>query len=87
MADRVILRHFNQEIFQKQAQRRQKASRKGCDKVRVLTVGEELAKIEAKHQKEEALAREKERYHALNGKVKFAKAVWKEMRMDSDIFS
>ena len=87
MADRVILRHFNQELFEKQAQRRQKASRKGCDKVRVLTVDEELAKIEEKQQKEEAFAREKERYHALNGKVKFAKAVWKEMRMDSDIFS
>ena len=76
MADRVILRHFNQELFEKQAQRREKASRKGCDKVRVLTMGEELAKIEEKQQKEEALAREKERYHALNGKVKFAKAVW-----------
>ena len=50
-------------------------------------MGEELAKIEEKHQKEEALAREQERYHALNGKVKFAKAVWKEMRIDSDNFS
>ena len=86
VADKVILRHTNQELVEKQAQRRQKASRKGCDKARVLTVGEGLAKIEENQQKEEALAREKERYHALNGKVKFAKAVWEEMRIDSDIF-
>ena len=49
-------------------------------------MGEGLAKIEENQQKEEALAREKERYHALNGKVKFVKAVWEEMRIDSDIF-
>ena len=44
VTDRVILRNINQELVEKQAQRRQKASRKGCDKARMLTVSEGLAK-------------------------------------------
>ena len=39
VADRVILKHTNQELLAKQAQRRQKAFRKGGVKARVLTVG------------------------------------------------
>ena len=87
VADRVILRHTNQELIDKKAQGRQKASRKGGVKARVLTVGEGQAIAEEKQRKEKALAKQKERYHAFNCKVKFAKAVWKEMQMDSDIFS
>ena len=87
VADRVILKHTNQELIAKQAQRPQKASRKGGVKARVLTVGEGQAIAEEKQRKEEVLAKQKDRYHALNGKVKFAKAVWKEMQMDSDVFS
>ena len=36
---------------------------------------------------DEALANKKARYHALNGKVKFTKIAWKELAMDSDVFS
>ena len=50
-------------------------------------MGEGQAIAEEKQRKEEALAKQKERYHALNGKVKFAKAIWKEMQMDSGVFS
>ena len=41
VADRIILQHTNQELIAKQDQRRQKTSRKGHGKAKVLTVGKE----------------------------------------------
>ena len=73
VADRIILQHTNQELIAKQDQRRQKTSRKGHGKAKVLTVGKERELVEEKRQKDEALANKKARYHALNRKVKFAK--------------
>ena len=87
VADRTILQHTNQELIAKQDQRRQKTSRKGHGKAKVLTVGKERELVEEKRQKDEALANKKARYHALNGEVKFAKIAWKELAMDSDVFS
>ena len=87
VADRTILQHTNQELIAKQDQRRQKTSRKGHGKAKVLTVGKERELVEEKRQKDEALANKKARYHALNGKVKFAKIAWKELAMDSGVFS
>ena len=56
VADRIILQHTNQELIAKQDQRRQKTSRKGHGKAKVLTVGKERELVEEKRQKDEALA-------------------------------
>ena len=52
----------------------------------MLTVGAARTMMEEKEKAAEAIANQKARYHALNGKVKFAKIVYKEMGMDIDIF-
>ena len=59
VADRVILKHTNQELIAKQAQRRQKASRKGGVKARVLTVGEGQAIAEEKTEKGRSIGQTK----------------------------
>ena len=87
VADRIIIQHTNQELITKQDQRRQKTSRKGQEKAKLLTVGKERELVEENMQKDKALANKNARYNVLNWKVKFAKIAWKEFAMESNIFT
>ena len=85
-ANKTVLQRTNEKLIAKQAQKRQKASRKGYGQAKMLTVDEKVAMRKEKQDKQKALTKKKERYHVLNGKMKFAKAVWKEFRMEKDVF-
>jgi hypothetical protein len=51
-----------------------------------LTVKECLEKKEERKRKEEEVMTEKQRKAALRGVITFAKNVWKEFKMGTDIF-
>jgi len=86
VADRTILQRTNQELLDKQKQQRKKQSRKGVRNARVLTVNKSRAMMREAEDKAKELANKTARYHALRGKVGFAKLVWKEMPMDNSVF-
>jgi len=87
VADRTILQRTNQELLDKQQQqRRKKQSRKAVEKARVLTVDEGRAIVQEEEDKKKELDKKTERYHALRGKVGFAKLVYKELAMDYSVF-
>ncbi len=86
VADRTVLQRTNQELLDKQKQQRKKQSRKGVGNARVLTVDKGRALIQEAEDRVKELANKTARYHALRGKVGFAKLVWKEMPMDDSVF-
>lgn len=86
VADRKILQRTNQELLDKQQQQRKKQSRKAVGKARVLTVDEGRAIAKEEEDKKKELDKKTERYHALRGKVGFAKLVYKDMAMDYSVF-
>jgi len=86
VADRAVLRQTNQELLEKQQQRRKNQSRKAVGGARVLTVNEGRAMMQEEEDRAKELATKSARYHALRGKVGFAKLVWKEMAMDYSVF-
>lgn len=86
VASRAILQQTNQELLDKQQQRRKKQSHKGVGNARVLTVDEGRAIMQEQEDKAKELATKKERYHALRGKVGFAKLVYKQLAMEDSIF-
>ena len=87
LADKHTLQFMNQGLVQKQQQARQKKTKKHFGAARVLTVEDALKRQEERRAKEEHVMHEKERSAALRGKVGFAKAVWKELRMEFDVFT
>ena len=87
LAGKHTLQFMNQGLVQKQQQARQKKTKKHFGAARVLTVEDALKRQEERRAKEEHVMHEKERSAALRGKVGFAKAVWKELRMDFDVFT
>ena len=86
VAERTVLQRTNQELLDKQKQRRKKQSRKGLGEARVLTVDKGRALMQEAEEKVKELANKTARYHALRGKVGFAKLVWKEMPVEDSIF-
>ena len=74
-ANKTVLQRTNEKLIAKQTQKRQKASKKGYEQAKVLTVNEGLAMRKEKQVKQKTLMRKKERYHVLNDKMKFAKGV------------
>jgi len=86
VADRTVLQWINQELLDKQQQQRNKQSRKAVEKTQVLTVDKERAIVQEEEDKKKELAKKAERYHALRGKVGFAKLAYKELAMDYSVF-
>jgi len=67
--------------------RKQKVDRGAqTGRARVLTVKECLEKKEERKRKEQEVMTEKQRKAALRGMITFAKIVWKEFKMGTDIF-
>jgi hypothetical protein len=77
----------NQSPVQKQQQAREHKTKKDFGTARVLTVEEAIKKQEERKTKEQQVMHEKERAAALQGKVGFAKTVWKELQKDFDVFT
>ena len=87
VADRTVLQRTNQELLDKQKQqRRKKQSRKAVGKARVLTVDEGRAIVQEEEDKKKELEQKMERYHALRGKIGFAKLAYKELAMKYSVF-
>ena len=77
---------LNEALVQKAKDIRQKKSRKGIGEARVLTVAEIVEKRDANDKVIEAATAAKARRDALYGKGKFAQLVWKEYKMDTNVF-
>ncbi len=75
VADRTVLQRTNQELLDKQKQQRKKQSQKGVENAQVLTVDKGRAMMQEAEEKAKELADKTARYHALRGKVGFAKLV------------
>ena len=87
IADANTLKFVNQTIIDKQQQSRRNRTKKNFGSSRILTVEEAQRKQQEQASKEQRLQAEKERAAALRGKVGFAKLVWKELKMDIDVFN
>jgi hypothetical protein len=87
IADANTLRFVNETIVKKQQQSRCKRTKKHFGSTRILTVAEAQQRQQEQASNELQLQGEKERAAALRGKVGFAKLVWKEFKMDVDIFN
>ena len=87
IADANTLKFVNQTIIDKQQQSRRNRTKKNFSSLRILTVEEAQRKQQEQASKEQRLQAEKERAAALRGKVGFAKLVWKELKMDIDVFN
>jgi hypothetical protein len=86
IAEANTLGQLNEALVQKAKDIRQKKSRKGIGEARVLTVAEIVEKRDAKDKAIEAATAAKARRDALYGKGKFAQLVWKEYKMDTNVF-
>lgn len=86
IAEANMLGQLNEALVQKAKDIRQKKSRKGIGEARVLTVAEIVEKRYAKDKVIEAATAAKARRDALYGKGKFAQLVWKEYKMDTNVF-
>jgi hypothetical protein len=86
IADRTTLRSLNQGLVEKITTWRKKNTRKHCGEARILTVEEIQTIAQEREAKEAEEQRLKERRRALRGKVGFAKLVWKELPVASDVF-
>jgi len=87
IADRVNLKLVNDALVNKQRQRRLEKTRKHYGEARVLTVQAMLDKQAERDEAEALKTTEQLRKRALKGKVGFAKLVWKELRMGTDVFT
>jgi len=76
----------SKEIIE-QRKKKWMTSRKTCKEARVLTIAEMNADKEAKETQETIERAAKEHSKALYGKVTFAKLVWKEFKMSTDVFT
>jgi hypothetical protein len=86
IAENQSLQKLNDEMLKKQKVDRGAQTRKNYGNARVLTVKECLEKKEERKRKEEEVMTEKQRKAALRGVITFAKNVWKEFKMGTDIF-
>ena len=86
IADRTALRSLNQALVEKTTTWRKRNVRKHLGDARVLTVEDIQIKARAKEVKEAEEQQLKARKQALKGKVGFAKLVWKELPVATDVF-
>jgi exoribonuclease II len=86
IADRTTLRAMNQSLVEKTTTWRKKNTAKHFGEARVLVVEDLLNKAQEREVKDAEEAQAKTRRAALRGKVGFAKLVWKEFSMSSDLF-
>jgi len=86
MTDRTVLQWTNQKLLDKQKQQQKKQSQKSVENVQVLIVDKGRAMMQKAEKKVKKLTDKTARYHALRGKVKFVKLVWKKMLMDNSVF-
>ena len=86
VTDKMILQQTNQKLLDKQKQQQKKQSQKSVENAWVLTVNKNKAMMQKREDKVKELANKTARYHALRGKVEFAKLVWKEMPMNNSVF-
>jgi len=86
VANRAVLQQTNQKLLEKQQQQQKKKSWKSVENAQVLTVNEDRAIMQKEENRAKELAIKSARYHALRGKVGFAKLVWKEMAMNYSVF-
>ncbi|KIM92733.1 hypothetical protein OIDMADRAFT_173813 [Oidiodendron maius Zn] len=86
IADRATLRSLNQGLVEKTTKQRRKKTGKHFGEARVLTVEDILTKAQERETREAIEGAEKARKRALYGKMGFAKLVWKELSMGTEIF-
>ena len=87
IADRSVLQFVNNSLIEKQKKGRKDRTRKNFGDAKVLSVKEAQKKIAERESREEKEKEEKERRAILKGKVGFAKLVWKEFKMDCNVFT
>jgi molybdopterin/thiamine biosynthesis adenylyltransferase len=87
LADKSTLQAINDGLVERQRQSRKAKTKKFYGQARVLTVEEMRKKSKERDRAEQEAMQEKERRLALKGKVGFAKLVWKELHMDTDLFN
>ena len=85
VTNKIILQWTNQKLLNKQKQQQKKQSQKNVENVQVLTVDKDKAMMQKTENKMKELTNKTARYHALRGKVEFAKLVLKEMPMDNSV--
>jgi len=75
VTNRTVLQQTNQKLLNKQKQQQKKQSQRGVENAQVLTVNESRTMMQKTEKKMKKLANKTARYHALRGKVEFAKLV------------
>jgi len=73
--NKTVLQQTNQKLLDKQKQQQKKQSQRGVENAQVLTVNKSRAMMQKTEKKTKELANKTARYHALRGKVEFAKLV------------
>jgi hypothetical protein len=86
IAENTTLQEVNKGLFEKVKKKNKPKTKQYFGGARILTVADMIKQQEIRQDKNNTVQEEKARAKALRGKVTFAKLVWKEFRMDIDIF-
>jgi hypothetical protein len=86
IAEKSALAHINQHLVDKTKEFHKARNKKHFGTAHVLTVQEAREKQLERERKEQEQMTEKERKAALRGVITLSKIVWKDYKMDVDVF-
>ena len=87
LAECHTLNTLNKSLVQKARESRVKKARKAAGEARVLTVQEIVEKQARRDAQDDVIKAQRQRATALRGKIGFSKVVWREFKMDVDVFT